>query len=183
MSSETGPRPRVRWLALALLIASATASLTGAAEATARGRNATLTWIDENGQRQEVAGKEIRYGYFTRVYLKIPKDGKNYRDEERQDKGLPFAEDFLRFSIMDKIELKREIDPDSGASRLALKITLVGDRVRTGRATTLAGATHPSSPYIQFEVEGVKRRIELMPLAPEDQRRGKPQLVALDFTL
>ena len=166
-----------------ILFPAATISSAQAAEATARGRNATVAWITEDGQKQEVAGKEIRYGYFTRTYLKIPKDGRNYRNEEHQEKALPFADGFIRFSMIDKVEFSRLTDPDSGGSRLALKVTMADGKTRTGRAGTLAGATQPESPYIQFEVDGVERRIELLPLSTEEQRRGKPQLVSLVFTL
>ena len=62
-------------------------------------------------------------------------------------------------------------------------MTLANGKVRHGSGTALAGASHPTSPYIAFQVDGTPHRIDLSPLSSEAERAGKPRIVTMVFTL
>ena len=153
-------------------------------EATARGKKADITWLDEKGVKQQAAAREIVYGYYTRVYLNVPKNGKSYKDETHEHKGVSLAGDYLSFSTLDKIELAwKQDDTAGGATRLSVTVTKANGKVVEVAGSTLAGASHPSSPYIAFTVDGQPHKIELNPMADAGDRAGKPQLVSVVFTL
>ena len=154
-----------------------------AKEATKQGRNATIVWLDEQGARHETRGGEIRYGYFTRAQLSVPRDGRNYRDDEHQREGLSFARTYHKFSKIRLIEFRYVKLEESAGTRLELRITPLRGKPFTESGNSLTGAEHPSSPFIAFRVDGVERRIELFPLATEKDRTGKPLIVSADFKL
>lgn len=166
-----------------LLVFAAALTPALAGEARARGKKATITWIDAQGHQMQADARKIVYGYVVRRYLQVPRDGKNYKDETREEKGLPFAEDFINFTQIDRIEIDRRTDPDTRVSQLSVKMTLPGGKVRTGSAASLAGASHPISPYVAFTVDGVLQHIDLNPLATEAECAGKPRLVSIVFYL
>ena len=185
-SEERGRRLRRRLLAAAACLVCVwwlTGPQAGAGEATARGKKANIIWIDEAGVQHEEAARDIEYGYVTRVYLNVPKDGKKYKDEVRQRKGLPLGSEYISFSVMDRIELDWGKDETTGASRLNVKVIQANGKIRQGGGTTLAGASHPASPYFTFTVGGEPRRIEILPMSGDADRAGKPRLVAIQFVL
>ena len=168
---------------IAVILLLAPASRAFAKEATARGKKAIITWIDEQGVRKEGAAREIFYRYYLRTYLQVPKDGKNFKDDLRTDKGIPLAGDFTSFVLIDRVDFSWETDPVTEISRLAVKVTLSNGTVRQGSGTSLAGASHPTSPYLSFTVDGKPHQIDLHPLSSAAERAGKPMLVSMRFTL
>ena len=190
--SDTGPRHFLRGRRRAAAILGAVGFLLAlggavgsvwAGEATARGKKATITWIDAQGNRQQADARKILYGYVIRRYLQVPRGGKNFKDETHEEKGLPFADGFINFTQIDRIEFNRRTDPDTGVSQLLLKVTMPNGKERTGSAASLAGASHLTSPYIAFTVDDVLHTIDLNPLASEAECAGKPRLVSVVFYL
>lgn len=181
---DTASRPGAcRALLLFLLLGTVMQGIPEAKEATKRGRNATIIWLDENGQQHETRGGEIRYGYFTRSLLTVPKDGRTYRDDEHLDKGLSFVQNYYKFSKFTRIDFHREKIEGSPATRLVITLKPLRGKPIVESGNTLAGSAHAKSPFIAFRVDGVERRIELLPLENEEDRGGKPQLVSADFKL
>lgn len=178
-------RPRaLPWLAA--LIMTALLPVPGpraAGEATARGRNALVVWVDEQGETRSVRGREMRYVYHDRVLLRVPKDGRSHRDEQYEEKGIPFPGNWIAFKTIDRVDFLWENDPESGAPRLLVTVTRLNGDQHKGYASSLLGAAHPLSPSIAFMVDGKPQRIDLMPLASQEERRGKPRLVSIDFVL
>ncbi|HET9481622.1 MAG TPA: hypothetical protein VFP98_07700 [Candidatus Polarisedimenticolia bacterium] len=171
--------------ALVVLVAALSAGFApdgpAAAEARARGRKADIVYVDEKGKQQTVLGRDIRYGYYTRALLSVPKDGKGYRDDERQLKSIPLAQEDVKFSATDTIHFAWEPGGESGAVRLRVTIRLAKGREVSGPGASLLGAGHPTSPYIAFTVDGKERRIDLHPIGPDEQRQGKPRIVSMTF--
>ena len=168
---------------LFLLLGTVIQGIAEAKEATKWGRNATIIWLDENEQQHETRGGEIRYGYFTRALLTVPKDGRAYRDDEHQDKGLSFFQKYYKFSKLTRIDFHHEKINDSAPTRLVMTLTPPRGKPIVESGNTLAGSAHPKSPFIAFRVDGVERRIELLPLGSKEDRRGKPRIVSADFKL
>jgi hypothetical protein len=187
VSSSTSDRiPSHRALAAAVLAACLfllPAQPAQAKEATARGRKANISWLEPDGTRKEVAARDIRYGYYERAYLSVPKKGRSYKDLERETKGIPLDNSYVKFSGCDTIKFTWDADPESGAPRLVVTVTKPNGKVRKGTGAGLTGALHPRSPYIGFTVGGVPQRIEINPVGPEEGRRGKPRLLLVRFTL
>jgi len=152
-----------------------------AGEAAARGRKAIIVWLDESGERKEADAREIRYVYYERIFLSVPKDGRTFRDEEREEKGLPIANQFTKFAQIDRIDFEWISNPESGAERLSLKLTHPKERKQEVSANDLAGSLHPTSPYIAFTSDATQHRIDLLPRSPEADRRGKARLVSITF--
>jgi hypothetical protein len=184
VSSSTSDSRRSAALALALALAlsgPASVSPAGAGEAAARGRKAIIVWLDESGERKEADAREIRYGYYERVFLSVPKDGRTFKDEEQEDKGIPIADQYTKFTVIDRIDFERITNPETGAERLSLKLTSPKDRTQMVSGNDLAGSLHPKSPYIAFTSGGMQHRIDMDPRTSEADRRGKPQLVSISF--
>ncbi len=167
-------------LALALS-GPASVSPAGAGEAAARGKKAIIVWLDESGERKEADAREIRYGYYQRVYLSVPKDGRTFKDEEREDKGIPIAGQYTKFTLIDRIDVEWRTNPETSAQRLNLKVTYPHARTQMMSGNDLAGALHPKSPYIAFTSGGMQHRIDLDPRSSEANRRGKLRLVSITF--
>lgn len=183
---EVIPAPRFpacRTVILLLLLGLALPALLVAKEATKLGRNATIVWLDEKGVRREVRGGEIRYGYFTRTLLSVPKDGKTFRDDEHQTNGLVFANSSLKFAKISRIEFRYEKLEDPEGTRLVLTVTPLHGKQFSESGNTLRGAAHPMSPFIAYRIDGAERRIELYPLGTEQDRGGRPVIVSADFKL
>ena len=176
-------RPLLVTLGLSLLFGLAFQTDPLAKEATKRGRNATIIWTDENGMRQETRGGEIRYGYFTRALLSVPKEGNNYRDDEHQSKGLSFASKYFKFSRISRIDFRYVKTVDPAGTRLEITITPLSGKPFTESGNTLSGAAHSSTPFITFLVDKVEQRIGLYPLATDKERTGRPMIVSADFKL
>ena len=170
-------------LGLSLLFGIAFHTAPLAKEATKRGRNATIIWMDENGMRQETRGGEIRYGYFTRALLSVPKEGKNYLDDEHQIEALSFANKHFKFSRISRIDFRYVKVVDPAGTRLEITITPLRGKPFTESGNTLSGAVHSSTPFIAFRVDKVERRIGLYPLATDKERTGRPVIVSADFKL
>ncbi len=152
-------------------------------EATARGRKADITWVEPDGSRVTVHAREIRYGYYRRVYLSVPRDGLNYRDEERHDKGIPLGNHLVRLSKIDRVVFEREEQPDAERPRLVITITKANGRTVTGEGKDLPGTDHPLSPWIQFTVDGIEKRIDLHPLATRETLLANPRLELIQIVL
>ncbi len=182
-SSEPRHARRIAGVLALVLVLLCTPEPDPAGEARGRGRKAIITWVDEDGEPREADARDLRYGYYDRSYLSVPKNGKTYKDTERTEKGLPIAGSFTHFARLDSIEFEWVTVPETGSERLNLKLTLPGGKARMVSGAELAGAGHPLSPFFEFTAEGVDHRIELHPLAPEDQRRGKPHLLSIAFYL
>jgi hypothetical protein len=183
-------RRRAAWRAAiaAIAIGALSPSIPGTAplfagEATARGRKADITWIDEKGQTQTAAARLIRYNYWNRVYLSAPRGGKNFKDEAHEEAGLPLAGRFIKLTQVDRIDFAWKSDPGSGLTRLEITVTLADGKVVTAGGASLAGASHPLSPWISFTVDGAPHRIDLEPLSSESDRAGKPRIVTIQVTL
>jgi len=167
---------------LALAMAPSGAGVT-AGEATARGRKADITWVEPDGRRVTVHARHIRYGYYRRVYLSVPRDGKNFKDEERYDRGIPLGNRLSRFSKMDKAVFEREEAADNGRPRLVITITQPNGKVVTGTGDDLLGTDHPLSPWLEFTVDGVTKRIDLYPQATAETITANPRLELIRIVL
>ncbi|HKY31999.1 MAG TPA: hypothetical protein VJV23_05635 [Candidatus Polarisedimenticolia bacterium] len=166
------------------LVLAAPAAGTEAKEATNRGAKATITWMDETGERRQVAeARDIRYGYYIRAHLSVPKDGRTFRDDLKETKAIPFFKNAVKFSVTDRITFERVEDAATGRSRLTVTIRKANGRMVTGIGEELAGAQHPLSPFIAFRAGAEERAIDLDPITPEAKRRGKPRLLEIQFTL
>lgn len=166
-----------------LVLVAIAQTLPSAKEATKQGRNATIVWIDENGQQHEERCGEIRYGYYTRALLTVPKDGVNFRDDEHQDKGLSFVNSYHKFTKIARIDFQYEKTDASPATRLVITITPLRGKPIVETGNTLTGSSHPKSPFIAFQIDGAEKRLDLMPLGSDEARRGKSRIVSADFKL
>lgn len=189
--SETPTHPasasRRAAAAAAVLIASTAIPLPAAApwagEATGRGRKAEIVWIDADGERHEEVGRLIRYGYYRRVFLSVPREGRSYKDDERKVKGLPFSGDFLSFPRIDVVEFEYHPSGHEGEQGLVLNVRLLKGAPKRKEGTTLAGAQHPESPWISFTVDGEEHQVEVHPLASREEMEGRARILSMRFIL
>jgi len=186
---ETTHRPSARrsllaaaaMTALLLPVAGAPAHFF-AGDATKRGRLMDITWREPDGTLTMVHGREIRYVYWRRSHFSKPKDGKTYKDSTIEDKGLPLKGNFLPFDQCDRFDFQwSTTDDEKPALRIHFK-KVRGDVV-VGSGNEIAGADHPFSPYISFDVDDRPQRIDLLPLATPSQREGKRTLISMVCTL
>ena len=173
----------IAWVALFLMLGAALPGLLMAKEATKRGRNATIVWVDEEGAQHETRGGEIRYGYFTRAHLSVPKDGRNYRDDEHQINALSFVDSYIKFSKLARLDFAYETIAENASPRLTIKITPLRGKPTTRPGNAITGSEHPASPFIAFQVDGVERRIELNPLGGDKNGAGRMRILSADFKI
>ncbi len=153
-----------------LTIALLAGILPGASRAArpARGKHdaGTIVWRDEQGRPRESVGGRVRFGWYERRRLSVPRDGRTYVDEDRQARGVPLASDFVGFTHVREVRFSWEPPPQGGLPRLVVRLEMVAGGARTVSGFELQGVQHPRSPYVAFVGEdGVERRIEV-PLRP-----------------
>jgi len=183
--SDQGPGPgRVLKAAAALLLATAFLSPgLGAKEATSRGRKADITWVEPDGTRVTVHARKIRFGYYRRLYLSVPKDGKSFKDDQHEERGVPMNDRLVRLGRTDRIEFTREETDDPDRPRLRITVTLANGNVVSAEGKELAGAYHPLSPYVTFTVDGVEKRIDLNPVGTAEAIAAQPRLELIRIVL
>ena len=152
-----------------------------AKEAMHRGDKAVVTWLDENGVKQTARVRGVTYGHYERRYLTVPKDGLGYKDTLVEQKGLPLAGGFVKFTSVDTIELSWETDAATGASQLRIEMVPPNGKRKTARGGELAGAAHPTSPYLAFLVDGAPMKFNLEPMSTAAERSGHPQILSIAF--
>lgn len=175
-------RPPSRALVVLLLLAASAIALSFAGEATKRGRKMDITWREPDGTLKEVHAREIRYVYWTRSHLSKPRNGKTYKDSTTREEGIPLKGNYLPFDQCDRIDFQwSETEDEKPALRIHFK-KYRGD-VLLGAGNELAGADHPTAPYLQFTVDGKEHKIDMLPVSPKSAREGKPVLLSMVCTL
>ncbi|MFQ5700423.1 MAG: hypothetical protein ACE5HU_01085 [Acidobacteriota bacterium] len=165
-----------------ILLAMPLAALTWAGEARSRGRKARITWIEHDGTLHEAAAREIRFCYFERVYLSVPKNGRTYKDKIHKNRGIPLKKHFVRFGITDTVTFEWSTDQRSGRAELTITTRSARGKITKGRARDLPGAFHPRSPFIGFTVEGLEHRLELLPAGVGKAPVNQPRIIGMKFT-
>lgn len=174
--------PAAAVLAALLLLTAAALTHVFAGDATKRGRLMDITWREPDGTLTMVHGREIRYVYWRRSHFSKPKDGRTYKDSTLEEKGLPLKGNFMPFDQCDRFDFQWSTTEDEKPA-LRILFTKVRGEAVVGAGNEMAGADHPSSPYIAFDVGDQQQRIDVLPLATPSQREGKRTLVSMVCTL